>query len=177
MGDGAGKLDTVVYTFASKSCGESLMSEQGTLFGCIYGGGLIGSPKSMDFYQHNQRVIAELPEKINWREKNLVVRHMFTVPMPDKDGFYRLQMIHFAASFNHLDLYWESWIIGFENLLKNLFWFESYTYMQAELSQSCNAYHWQADPAPMFKTPRETIQTWTFTGGTRKLWNDSMDVI
>ena len=148
------------------------MSEQGTLFGCIYGGGPFRPPKYEEYYHHNQRVIAGLPEKINWQEKNLVVRHLFTVPMPDKDGFYRLQMIHFAASVNHLDLYWENWIVGFENLLKNLFWFETYIYMQAELAQSHTLYHWKADIEPMFKTPPETIQTWTFTGGPRKLEHD-----
>jgi hypothetical protein len=144
------------------------MSEQGMLFGCIYGGGPIGSPSHMEFYEHNRHVIAALPQKVNWQQEILVVGNMFTVPMPDWDGFYRYQMIHFGASFDHLDSDWETFITQFESLLKDLFWFETYLYMQAELAQSYTEYHWEAEVTPMFETPPRTIQEWEFRGGRRE---------
>lgn len=143
------------------------MSEQGMIFGCIFAHGSIGSEKSLEFYQYNKKVIETLPERIDWQTNTLVSKDMFTVPMPNENEFYRIQMIHFGASFNHLDYHWETWLSQFEALLKRLFWSETYLYIQAEMFLSHTEYHWKANFSPVLEEPPRTIEEWKFTGGPR----------
>jgi hypothetical protein len=92
------------------------MSEPSWVYGCII---YTGAPSMIQQYcELNKAAIEKLPDKIEW-QSNLLTRNMFTVPMPQEDGFYRHQMIHFAASYNHFDFYWQTWFKNFEALLKN----------------------------------------------------------
>ena len=139
------------------------MSAQGYIYGCIFGSGLIGSPWRDEIYRLNKAAIESLPIKQDW-EQTVLIRSMFHVPMPDTENFYRLQMIHFGTSINHLDVYWETWLNQFETLLQTLYWFEAHANMEAELFGE-HSYHWKADRAPLHLKPPEPIREWEFIGG------------
>lgn len=141
------------------------MSEQGTIYGCIFGSGLIGSPMRDEFFRLNKAAVEALPDKQDWKQI-VLVRSMFHVPMPDTETFYRLQMIHFGTSINHLDLYWETWLNQFEALLRTLYWFEAHAHMEAELYGD-HSYHWKANIDPMRLNPPQPIREWEFKGGPR----------
>jgi len=140
------------------------ISAEGTIYGCIFGGGPRGLEMNK-FFVLNKTVIEALPEKLDW-DSALLTKGTFTVPMHDRDDFYRNQMIHFGASFNHLDLHWQKWLNEFEVLLRRLFWFEAHVHMEAELYGTYD-YHWQANTGPMFLHPPKPIEKWEFEGGPR----------
>ena len=145
------------------------MSEQGTIFGCIYGSGPIGSPTAMELYQHNRHTIRALPERVDIANDILIARNLFTVPMPQDGGFYRYQMIHFGQSINHLDDYLESWVNQFETLLRQLYWLQAFAYMNAEIYFGHTEFHWKPHIEPLFEEPPRTIQTWDFSGGPKMM--------
>jgi hypothetical protein len=155
------------------------MSEQGTIYGCIFAGLPLGRPVPdyIRALEINQAAIQALPDKVDWDKGIYLTRDTFCVPMAEstidnnyhpKTPFYRLQMIHFGASFNHLDLYWGDWLEQFEILLRQMFWFEAYVHMTAEIFYGEGPYHWKADIKPMFESPARPIEQWQFTGGPRK---------
>jgi hypothetical protein len=142
------------------------MSEQGTIYGCIFGTGLIGSPKTNEIYRLNKAAVEALPDKQDW-EQTVLIRSIFHVPMPDTEYFYRLQVIHFGTAINHLDAYWETWFNQFEALLRTLYWLEAHVHMEAE-GFGKHSYYWEADLTPMRSDPPEPIREWKFTGGPRR---------
>ncbi len=141
------------------------MSEQGTLYGCIFGSGLILSRHNSEIFRLNKAAVEALPDKQDWKQ-TVLVRGIFHVPDPDTEYFYRLQMIHFGTAINHLDLYWEIWLNQFEALLRRLYWFEAHVHMEAE-NYGEHSYHWEANIDPMRLEPPEPIREWEFTGGPR----------
>jgi hypothetical protein len=148
------------------------MSAEGTIYGCIFGGGLLGSAHDFTF-QHNKDVIERLPNQFEQRQ-NFVLRQMFSVPQLSdfpKGGFYRSQMIHFAASYNHLDTMWKQWLQEFEDLLTKLYWHEAYVHVYAEMYMEAD-YSWKADTTPLFENLPKTIQKWEFSGGVRDWGTD-----
>ena len=95
------------------------MSELATVYGCIEG----ASGRSQMWnalHLWNYDVINALPAHDEWPPLN---SGMFAVPMGDgtRMDFYRVQMIHFGASFNHFSDAWSTWLEKFENLA----WFSS----------------------------------------------------
>src|SRR5712691_6603807 len=107
------------------------MSLPGTLYGCIFGSGLIGSSWRDEIYRLNKAAVEVLQDKQDW-EKVVLVRTMFHVPMPETENFYRLQMIHFGTAINDFGYYWETWLNQFEALLRTLYWFEAHAHLDAE---------------------------------------------
>ena len=115
------------------------MGEEGKLFGCIYGGLKSNKYKKASF-QHNYDVINNLPDTVDLPNDIYFTKHTFTVPIVTINppnygnyrGFYRTQTIHFAQSFKYLDDYLDGWIESFESLLRNLFWWETYLFVEQE---------------------------------------------
>lgn len=147
------------------------MSAPATLFGCIFGGNFyaFSKPNWQDQYAHNKNMVDMLPDEVDYKNRVLLTRRTFSVPMMDGSaGFYRHQMIHFGASYNHFCGYWSSWLNQFEDLLRKLYWYEAVLYLEAE---GCCAlpveYHWWADFEVMAEDPPRTIQEWRFEGGSR----------
>jgi hypothetical protein len=151
------------------------MSEQGTIYGCIFAGGLNGGILAdyVRTLEINKAVIDALPDKVDENKNIYLTRQTFSVPMiyygadPNPPTpFYRRQMIHFGASFNHLHVDWGDWLEQFESLLRQMYWFEAYVHMKAE-ARADDVYHWKANLEPMFEKPARPVETWTFTGGPR----------
>jgi len=143
------------------------MSALGIVYGCIIGSGPVLHKRTQEFHLHNKNTIEALPEKVNRESGLLLIRGMFTVPMYDDSGsFYRVQVIHFGGSFNHLDVYWARWLQQFEQLLQKMYWHEALAHTDLDLWGKHN-YHWRADLAPMFLETPQPIQTWQFEGGER----------
>jgi hypothetical protein len=131
------------------------MSEPSWVYGCI----IFRVPTEMQQYcELNKAAIAKLPEKIEWQSK-LLTKHMFTVPMPQEDGFHGHQMIHFAASYNHLGFYWQTWLNSFENVLRTLYWSEANVHIKIYGLDEHNLY-WKADMSPMFEDSPQPIKEW-----------------
>ncbi len=146
------------------------MSSPSTLYGCIFGGGAVSANQNW-FFAYNKTRIDSLPETADWdpvvmTNNVFLTRDVFTIPTRANNWFYRNQMIHFGASFNGLECYWEQWLNQFEDLLRTLFWYEAHVYIKIDLGGR-HEYHWESDFAPFFMDPPQPVQKWEFVGGPR----------
>lgn len=142
------------------------MSEESYLYGAIIGeSGLVRDPQGRGLYRRNLAAIQALPEGSG----AALTRGIFAVPDGDRNpAYYRVQVIHFGASYNHLSDRWEDWLLQFEELLRTLYWSKAYLHLEMEpIGQ--RSYRWTAedvfqlhseDPAPTTR--------WTFAGDERK---------
>ena len=146
------------------------MSELMTLYGCIKGA--FGSRQDFyGLYKKNKVIIDNLPETDDLPP---LTRNIFTVPLdystPEgKPGFYRVQMIHFGASFNNLSNLWNQWLEKFERLLKRLYWYEANIHLDVELYGSYH-YIWKVNTEEIqrfYEKPPIPVGKWTFSGGPR----------
>lgn len=145
------------------------MSEESRVYGCIIGthGATTGW---YSLYSLNRAAVDVLPAEDAYPA---LTREVFTVPMDfgrPGSAFYREQVIHFGASFNHLSQSWHLWLEKFEALLRRLYWSESRLHLQMELIGSYD-YRWLADwsgdAAPWLRSPPEPTAQWIFEGGPR----------
>src|ERR1051325_4256449 len=147
------------------------MSEESRVYGCIVG--QPGSTPDWHFpYEFNHAVIGALPTEDAYPP---LTRGIFTVPMDYRQSgsaFYRQQIIHFGASFNHLSEYWHVWLAKFEELLRRLSWLEVRLHHEIELHGSFE-YHWHAtwpgNDIPWHRVPLCATTQWSFEGGPRDL--------
>jgi hypothetical protein len=141
------------------------VSEEATVYGCIMG--MHGSTANWyGLYPLNRAVIEGLPEGDDYPP---LTRSLFTVPMDygkPGGGFYRRQIIHFGASFNHLSDFWHIWLTKFEALLRRLYWVEAHLHLDIELYGQ-HAYAWRALSTPFFLDPPALTTEWHFQGGPR----------
>jgi hypothetical protein len=143
------------------------MSEEATLYGCIIG--THGTTADWyGLYPLNKAAIDALPEEDDWPP---LVRSLFAVPMDyERPGtaFYRSQMIHFGASFNHFSEFWHLWLAKFEALLRRLYWWEAYLHLDMEIHGRFE-YRWRVVPGsiPFFLDPPQPTTEWMFEGGPR----------
>jgi hypothetical protein len=139
------------------------MASEGKLYGCIFGMGY----RLPHLYPLNQAAIEALPEVADWKD-SFVERGIFAVPMPSDTSvsFFRTQMIHFGMSRNYLVDYWDKWLLEFEVLLRNLYWYEAHIYLTSSTTYP-HSYHWEAEFEVAFSNPPSPIQKWTFEGGPR----------
>jgi hypothetical protein len=146
------------------------VSEIARVYGCIVGphGNLADW---YGLYPLNHATVQRLPTQDDFPP---LTRGMFTVPMDYADpgaAFYREQIIHFGASFNHLSEYWHLWLAKFERLLGQLYWSEVRVHLQMELNGEYD-YQWRAGrdagaPPAWLCSPPETTMQWEFSGGPR----------
>lgn len=146
------------------------MSELTTLYGSIEGA--FGSTDDWHgLYSKNKEAIDSLPETDDWPP---LTRNIFTVPKEPTNanknpGFYRIQMIHFAASFNNFGDVWDTWLDKFENLLKQLYWHKSHLHLSIETYGRYD-YHWEVrteDIHKFYLKPPVSVAKWDFSGGPR----------
>lgn len=147
------------------------MSELTTMYGNIQGA-FGRADNFFGLHEINLDVIAQLPREDSWPP---IVQGMFTVPMKvdgdaQNQGFYKVQMIHFAASFNNFSLEWSKWLEKFESLLKKLYWFEVHLHLSIELHGQFD-YSWKVAEEAIkgfHSKPPVAVGTWEFAGGPRK---------
>lgn len=145
------------------------MSEEARVYGCIIG--IPGSTADWyGLYPLNHAVVDSLPVEDDYPP---LTRGIFTVPMDYAQrgsAFYREQVIHFGASFNHLSDTWSIWLEKYEALLRRLYWSEARLHLRIELYGSYD-YRWEAawigDVPPWYRSPPEPTSNWTFEGGPR----------
>ena len=145
------------------------MSEQSRVYGCIVG--VHGSTADWyGLYPLNRAAVAALPLE---DDDPPLTRGIFTVPMDyasPRSPFYREQVIHFGASFNHMSEHWHLWLTKFEALLSRLYWSETRLHLHIELS-GCHEYCWRATweggAPPWHRSPPQPTAAWTFEGGPR----------
>lgn len=145
------------------------MSEESRVYGCIVG--VRGS--SADWsgpYPRNLAAVEALPVEDEYPPPT---RGIFAVPMDyarPGSAFYREQVIHFGASFNHLSESWHLWLPKFEGLLRRLYWSEARLHLRIELYGEYE-YRWSAvwdgGLAPWLRSPPRTTTGWAFCGGPR----------
>ena len=144
------------------------MSDECFLYGTIVGA--FGT--TADWYgpfERNEQVIASLPEA---DEAPQLTRGMFGLPERyGQPGFYRYQVIHFGASFNHFADDWHVWLEKFEGLLVRLCWFEAHVHLDAGIAGGRHSFQWRVAPdqvARMRQKPPLPPECWDFEGGPRK---------
>jgi hypothetical protein len=142
------------------------MSELCVVYGCIHGAH--GSTSTWyDLYSRNAEAIARLPTEDVSPE---LTRSLFAVPEePLGPGFFRRQIIHFGASYNHLAEEWHQWLDKFEALLRELYWFEAHVHADLGLHGRYH-YRWtlpDGNEVPFYADPPATVATWSFEGGPR----------
>jgi hypothetical protein len=146
--------------------GVTFMSEEGIVFGCIFGVGQF-IENAQPLYEHNTRIIRSLPAYVDY-SGNLWSSEMFAVPeLYPQTPFYRTQMIHFGFSVNNFGPYWQDCINQFEAILHQLYWTEVYLKMDG-INYTNYWYHWMADLSVFGENPPQPIQKWKFRGGPRK---------
>jgi hypothetical protein len=150
------------------SAAEVVVSEESRIYGCIVGPH--GSTADWyGLYPLNYTVIESLVTDDDYPP---LTRGMFAVPMDfgqPGSAFYREQMIHFGASFNHLSESWHLWLAKFEGLLRRLYWSEARLHLQTELHGAYDYRWWAAysGTPPWLRSPPAPTAEWTFEGGQR----------
>lgn len=142
------------------------MSEQTVLYGCIHGA--FGTRSNFNsIYQLNYQAVQLLPNQDEWPP---LVQSMFSVPTSYVEtGFYRIQPIHFGASFNHFSDDWPIWLEKFENLLTKMYWLKVNLHLEVELVGKFH-YRWKIKIEQidrLHQDPPLPISDWTFKGGPR----------
>jgi hypothetical protein len=92
---------------------------------------------------------------------------MFSIP--NTQLIFRDPIIHFGASYKSMEYEWHEWIIKFEIILKQLYWYNVELVLESEIYGDYK-YQWVFDP---YKTkinldPPEPTSEWIFKGGPRK---------
>jgi hypothetical protein len=145
------------------------MSEESRIYGCIVG--RHGTTADWyGLYPLNYAVVQSLPVADNYPP---LTRGIFTVPMDfgrPGSAFYREQVIHFGASFNHLSEFWHLWLPKFEGLLRRLYWSEARLHLEIE-AYGNHDFRWEAvwgdGSPPWLRSPPEPTGEWSFEGGPR----------
>ena len=109
----------------------------------IYGKIIGATWRTEDYYKlHrlNTEVINSLSESDS--EFPWINRSMFSIP--NEQGTFRDQVITFGASYKTLEYEWHLWIEKFEELLKQLFWFDVTIHAEFEVMGNYK-YDWLID--------------------------------
>ena len=142
------------------------MSELSIIHGCIYGA-FGGTKNFYVLYPLNLDVISKLPEEDEWPP---LTQKLFSVPMDYKSpGFYRIQTIHFGASFNNLSDVWNIWLEKFETLIKHMYWQKVHLHLDMEMYGEYD-YLWQTSSNVIHgfsKDLPQPVSDWSFSGGPR----------
>jgi hypothetical protein len=77
------------------------------------------------YITHNRNVIESLTTQ---ERQGNISRDMFTLPV----NGYGEDIAVFGQTYNGIERYWEEWLSQFENLLRELYWFEARVYLQTE---------------------------------------------
>ena len=154
-----------------------------TIHGCIFGnpGSMNRSDRFLRIVGANARAIDQLPATDEYPP---LTRNMFSITASDytQPGFYKYQMIHFAASLKYIDEAWEEWLRKLEALLRVMYWKKvnlklelewppdgfderSYEYTWLPTDVALNACFGSESPLP--------IDAWVFSGGPRSFKNKS----
>ena len=136
-----------------------------TVRGCIFC--YLGNASAPGFSERgakNLRVLDQLPAQDKYPQLS---RNMFAVTSSSYDvtPFYKLQLIHFAASMKYLDEAWEVWLTKLEALFAQLDFERAEVRLELEWppkdsTQTVFDYAWKRRPG----TPRAE---WVFEGGPR----------
>lgn len=147
------------------------MSHHTIIYGRI--SGATWQPK--DYYRlHrlNSEIIEALPE--NDLTFPPINRSMFSIP--NAQGIFRDQVITFGASYKTLEYEWHEWIVKFENILRQLYWYDVELHAEFEVMGDFK-YIWLIEAKSMAKfwageIPLPTTE-WTFEGnGPRTFLNN-----
>lgn len=80
---------------------------------------------------------------------------MFSIPAAElEQGTYHTQVIHFAASYQAVEYYWEKWMAKFEALLRSMYWVSVTVHLDTELSGK-HTFIWEA--AKAYHSPDEDL--------------------
>jgi hypothetical protein len=145
------------------------VSEVSRIYGCIVGPhGTLADWYGL--YPLNRAAVRSLPTRDQYPP---LTRRMFTVPMDYAEpgaAFFREQIVHFGASFNHLSEFWHLGLVKFETLLRQLYWSEARVHLHMELKGDYD-YQWLAardqKAPPWLCSPPEPTMEWEFSGGPR----------
>ena len=115
------------------------------LYGVIQEYGL-NTGRLMEVYDHNEKVISELPLVAPWPP---LTSNMFAITKnPHLEGGrvhqYWGRMIHFATCTKSIEYEWSEWKEKFEALLLNLYWLEAQVHFVTEYTDTIS-FQWRVD--------------------------------
>jgi hypothetical protein len=142
------------------------MTQQSIIYGYVQGAEWMSSDLRK-LHRLNRDVINSLPEN---DEFPYLTRAMFCIPGDEpKQGTYRSQIIHFAASMKEVELEWKKWLEKFEALLRKLYWFDAVVHLRAEVLGD-HDYEWTVEANEIvhfLKDDPKPPTKWYFDGGPR----------
>lgn len=148
-----------------------------TIHGCIF-----GNPGSKNRGERFSRLTRENARGLDLLstadEFPPLTRNMFSITASDyaEPGFYKYQMIPFAASLKYIDESWEEWLLKLEALLRRMFWAKVNLKLELEwpadgLAERSYDYLWSPTEAALracFASESPSpIADWVFSGGPR----------
>jgi hypothetical protein len=134
------------------------MSEEFVVYGIIDAGQSGAGEKYNRHHQLNRDVINSLQSNDG---SPRITRSMFSIP--GAEVTFRSQIIHFAASYNFLDI--EQWTQKFERLLRQLYWFSATVHIESEMGWA-QRLEWVIDDQSMKSLSSEPplpVSTWFFS--------------
>lgn len=123
-------------------------------------------------YELNKNIINSLPE-IDDSGYPWINRSMFSIP--NEQGLFRDQIITFGASYKTLEYKWHTWLEKFEEILKQLYWFNVTIHVEFEVLGNYT-YEWEIDTDQIMqkwhKEKSEPIVSWKYqSNGPRAFTN------
>lgn len=109
------------------------MNQESVVYGCITDM-LIGHSvdEAQMHRQQNREAMLSLPSIEEWP---LLSREMFSMPVQvmalDES---QTDVMHFGSSYKAVEYEWEHWLVGFERMLKNMYWVSATVHLETELS-------------------------------------------
>lgn len=109
-----------------------------------------------DFLQRSRRVNSEAILSLgDFDDFPHLTTSMFAIPVEElEQGTYQTQVIHFAASYQAVEYYWEQWLAKFEALLKRMYWVTATVHLETRLSGN-HTFQWDSPGA--FHAPSEEL--------------------
>lgn len=127
------------------------------IYGCIVEYGLLQGALQQSVYDHNERIINEIPLMDPYPP---ISRTMFAITSapPDDTGpilSYSGRIIHFGANVKSLEYDWKEWKSKFEDLLTKLLWLSADVHFKPEYAD-IQTFKWRID-----------LLKWQITAGTQ----------
>lgn len=107
------------------------------IYGCIVEYGLQVGEMQTRIYDHNQKVLNQLPWDDKWPP---LARKMFAITyneeFPDSANYaYSGRIIHFGGNFKSIEHEWPEWRKKFETLLTKLLWLNADVHIETEYTR------------------------------------------
>ena len=118
-------------------------------------------PGNEELYRLNEKILQALPEEDTYP---WITKWMFSTVPVNTQHIYRNQVIHFGASYKGVESDWKIWIEKFEDILKQLHWFDATVHLVTE-NFGQHTYSWIMKIEDYDSNTIHPTTSWNFSGG------------